>query len=817
MDGGHLLGYANGKYEIDPLYAYGCRYDYYDGLGAVYPSVFMQNWVLPGQECPRDTPSVGSFNDGDKSQDLNGRLWCAYRDPTIDLNCPISKPILAGVAQKVLSESDYAGAGAHALELKREYRSYWIEGASVAAPKSSGRAAGWIHSFGASISQQIEARAWPLRRVTRPNGKVTSFYSLGNSWVNYEAVRDTLTELKSANGLTTGWTYKVFEDDSTETYSATGKLLSIKQRNGWTTTLTYSDSSTPVANYLSGSTVAQPGLLISVKNHFGRELKFVYNAAGQFVQLLPPGAVKDGAVNTAQAPIRYSYDTAGNLATVTWQDGNVKRYHYEDSRFASALTGVTDEAGVRIRTYAYDAQGRAISSEQAGGAERYTFNYLSNGQTTVTAPDTSTRTYTFQNTGGVIRPTAVTAPCPLCGSTAASTQYDASGNVTKRVEHDGTVNFFTYDAKGRETEKATFPASYATSATRPALNLATQVISTQWHATWNLPTKIAEPGKITAFTYANANATTGMGAGNLTGRSETQTTDATGAAKFTAAQAAGTPIKSTGWSYNTTSSLPTTIVERETAFGGTTAVEKGRWTLAHNNKGDPTKITDVTNSKAVSLTSYDIAGRLLQSADENQVVAIFNYNARGLSTSVSYGSQLSSFEYTQFGAIKKFKFGTGYEMEYFYDASQNFLSTTEAGVLPWGNAASSVTKTAGSIPSSSNAMNIAGASTAAVAAGLVLPYAFVQPSVIAASGGRIIYPPWYKPSPAPDPLTATVCVPSSPPPPVPRGPSPGESCRNLLQTCWAAASKVKSITAYSICIAAYAGCLLGEAGGGGTP
>jgi hypothetical protein len=32
---------------------------------------------------------------------------------------------------------------------------------------------------------------------------------------------------------------------------------------------------------------------------------------------------------------------------IVWQDGRVRRYHHEDSRCPQAVTGLTDEAGVR--------------------------------------------------------------------------------------------------------------------------------------------------------------------------------------------------------------------------------------------------------------------------------------------------------------------------------------------------------------------------------------------------------------------------------------------------------------------------------------
>jgi hypothetical protein len=116
--------------------------------------------------------------------------------------------------------------------------------------------------------------------------------------------------------------------------------------------------------------------------------------------------------------------------------------------------------------------------------------------------------------------------------------------------------FTAYDSKGRETERATFAASFSSATTRPALSNASKVVSTKWHATFNLPTQVAEPNNLTTNTY-NAK-------GMPSGQSWTATTDATGAAKFNALKTGST--YATGWGYNA-NSLATSIVTRETAAG----------------------------------------------------------------------------------------------------------------------------------------------------------------------------------------------------------------------------------------------------------
>jgi YD repeat-containing protein len=149
------------------------------------------------------------------------------------------------------------------------------------------------------------------------------------------------------------------------------------------------------------------------------------------------------------------------------------------------------------------------------------------------------------------------------------------------------------------------------------------VVSTKWHATWNLPTQVAEPNKTTANTY-NAK-------GMLTGHSWTATTDATGAAKFTAVKTGST--YATGWSYSA-SNLATTIVTKETAAGAPTAVETGRWTATYAANGDLTRVTDVTGGNRIGrATTYDAQGRLVQATTIYGDAMSFVYSPRGFVTS----------------------------------------------------------------------------------------------------------------------------------------------------------------------------------------
>jgi hypothetical protein len=229
----------------------------------------------------------------------------------------------------------------------------------------------------------------------------------------------------------------------------------------------------------------------------------------------------------------------------------------------------------------------------------------------------------------------------------------------RRTQYKRTVTFTAYDNKGRETERATFPASFSTATTRPALANASKVVSTKWHATFNLPTQVAEPNKLTTNTY-NAK-------GMPTGQSWTATTDATGAAKFNALKTGST--YATGWGYNA-NSLATSIVTRETAAGATVAVETGRWTLAYAGNGDVTRVTYVTDNNIVGrATQYDVHGRLLTGTTPSGSVSMA-FDLRGRLTSYTAGTLTMRFQWTRFGEVQRID-GPGTDVVvYEYDAAQ---------------------------------------------------------------------------------------------------------------------------------------------------
>jgi YD repeat-containing protein len=602
-----------------------------------------QGWATPNQQCPQlngQHATGGWYDSADDSEVPGGRLWCGYTLPVEEECCPVGNPVLPGTGTRINRETDYQGSGAEPLLIQRYYRSQWADGLNGGMNPSPDLGPGWKLSVHAQISKiRPGERRTSTLHVLRPDGRIQVFYGSGNPRIwKSNSNRDSLTE------LSTGWRIKNFADDSVENYNTAGKLISTVARNGATTKLAYDAA----------------GRISTVTNSFGRKLTFTYDSNGRPLTLVAPG----GETTT------YGYDASGNLATVAWPGGAQRRYHYEDARYPGALTGVTDEMGVRIGTYEYDNNGRIAATQRANGTERITFTYAADGQgrpsSQVTTPN-SYLNYTFQDSGGVRRPIAVSTTAngdPNVGNISAATVYAGSQNEpTKQVALDGTTTFTAYDSKGRPTERATFPASFQTATTRPALANATRVVSTQWHATWNLPLQQAEPNRITAYTYDSK--------GNLTGLSTSATTDNTGAAKFTAVKTG--PTTATGWGYDA-KSLNTSVVE---TVGG---VETGRWLLTYNTLGDVTSIKDVPRNRTATMTQYDAHGRMLTGTTDLGTSLALTYSPRGDITREARNGQSVDFTYNPVGNLLKVRTPNGQTIDYVLDANQKLIDVKLNGV-----------------------------------------------------------------------------------------------------------------------------------------
>lgn len=588
--------------------------------------------VQPEYSCPSNAALTGSTCACNSGYTQSGSACVstpAQAETAVGQEAPAgmctAKPIIPATGEETFSHSDYTDTGPHALSLNRSYRSRWSVSGAAGFVANPGLGRSWAHNH----NDALQVLANTSATLIQGNGN-TSAFTWNASTSTWTAATGTST-LTPTTSPVSGYLLKLAEDDSRWQFDAAGKLLTKTERNGWTTTYSY---------IASGNGAGQLG---SVTNAFGRSINFAYNAAGQLTSATMP----DGQV------VSYSFDSSARLITVGYPGNVSKTYLYEDTRWPQSVTGIVDERGIRLATVVYDAQGRAVESGYAGGADYYKVAYPATTAWTsaqITDPLGTTRNYSYGTTLGKLTVTGADKPSGSGGADAASRVQNASGLIDSETDFAGVLTMYTWDSTRR------LPLSTTQAAGRPEAI----TTNTQWHATLRLPVLVTEPGRTTATSYDTV--------GNPL--SET-TTDTTGGASNGQA-------RTWAWTYLTTGGAANNLVATQTDPLGKV------WSFAYNPQGQRTSATNPLG-QATSYT-YDTAGRLASQtepgANGTNLVTSYTYDLRGRLTQVSAGGATGTMEstaytYTAAGQIASVTLPNGYAISYTYDAAQRLSAASD--------------------------------------------------------------------------------------------------------------------------------------------
>lgn len=438
--------------------------------------------------------------------------------------------------------------------------------------------------------------------LERENGKAFSFDINGKP----EAISATNPyELIIANG---GFIVK--NGSSTEKYDESGRLLSIISANGESLTLNYN-----LQNKLN-----------FVSNSRGQQLSFDYGDSAYLQQIKSNGI----------AIISYVYDK-GQPSKVNYIDNNSRQYLYEDSRNLFSLTGIVDESGQRFASWAYNEQGQAISSEHAGGVDKFTLNFGGDPAsgtrwTEETDPLGSVRRYQFKLVAGTWRLQAKDQPGGAgCSAASNNLFYDTNGNITSRTDFNGNKTTYVYDlARNLETSR-----------TEAAGTPLARTVSTEWHATWRLPLKVTEPGRATTFQYDDK--------ANLLNKAIT----------------ADGQTRRWSWTYADFGQVKTS-----TDPDGKTS------SYQYDAQGNLTALTNAAQ-QMTQFTRYDANGNPLEILSPDGIKSILTYDARNRLISRQVGAALSGFEYWPTGLLKQATLPSGLVINYLYDAAHRLSEITD--------------------------------------------------------------------------------------------------------------------------------------------
>ena len=223
--------------------------------------------------------------------------------------------------------------------------------------------------------------------------------------------------------------------------------------------------------------------------------------------------------------------------------------------------------------------------------------------------------------------------------------YDANGNISIRKDFNNRETRYSYDlARNLETSRT---EAYGTPKAR--------TITTQWHATFGLPTQIDEPNRRTMFTH-DAN-------GNVLTR--------------TVKDLSVTPNVSRTWTYTyngvgqvLTADGPRTDASDVTTYAYytcTTGYQCGQVQTVTNALGHVT-----------TYNTYNVHGQPLTITDPNGLITTLTYDARQRLISREAGGETTSFEYWPTGLLKKITLPDLSFIQYTYDAAHRLTQVSDS-------------------------------------------------------------------------------------------------------------------------------------------
>jgi RHS repeat-associated protein len=299
-----------------------------------------------------------------------------------------------------------------------------------------------------------------LINVTDPNGKITTY--------TYD----------SSNRLTK-ITNKVGQTIVQNTYNSENKVTTQIDNSGLTTSFNYDDTARQITQSDTLGRVNK--VLYDAETRIIKET----DALGNYIQYsyaansMLPSSVADKKNNITT----YTYDSRGNIASVTDPNGKTITNSYSNDDYTNLLKVLDGRYNpAKQTTFTYDSKGNLLEKKEDTLSTKNTYDSKGN-ILTITDALNKTHTYTRDNFGNVL---TLTDP----NNNVTTNTYDAIGRLTKTVDPDGKIVSFSYDNTNNILTKTE----------------GNNTISYVYDAQGRVQKSTAPNGAVTEFTY-NPNAT----------------------------------------------------------------------------------------------------------------------------------------------------------------------------------------------------------------------------------------------------------------------------------------------------------------------
>jgi RHS repeat-associated protein len=376
-------------------------------------------------------------------------------------------------------------------------------------------------------------------------------------------------------------------------------------------------------------TIARNGLIHST----GKNVEFVRDGQGRVTAVVMPNGSR----------IRYGYNAAGDLETVTDELGAVTRYRY-DARHN--LVQIIDPSGRTPTRQEYDEKGKLVALVYPDGTR------------VAMDSDTAARVEVVRDRLGNVE----------------IMEYDTLGNVTRRTDKRGARWTYTYDAQGRKTAE-TDPDGNTSFIAYDAIGYQNRVTNPLGHATrleydaaGELLRQTEPGGAVTAYTYdERGNRLTETDPdGNVT----RFTYDAKGL-MLTKTDALGRVWR---WTYD---NFGNTLTETEPSG----RVRTNTYDASFNRLTETTTWTGPDGPTTLTTRyTYDARNRIVATEDPLGGVMRVEYDTRGFKTAeIDAEGRRTTLEYDSLGNLVRKLFADGTAESYAYDAENRRISTTDRG------------------------------------------------------------------------------------------------------------------------------------------
>jgi len=615
--------------------------------------------------CP-ESP-IYLFNTRTNTDPVNLEFSCIGTTPEIEpcKDCDAKgNPIHPGTGQKLQVETDYVSPSG-GLKFERSYRSTNGLFTSVATTTFTdntllGITGGCLQGTFTDPTGKIHSYCFPYigngtqtYRLFTPEGRYIMFSGPANAVVAKADANIKVSQRTNASG-DNEWVI-LREDDSVEVYSTKGLLQRTTSLGGSPDIVySYSDATTPV------SIAPRAGLLIQMTDQGGRHLDFTWDSSARMQTMTNP----EGGL------YQYGYDANSNLTSITYPDNSQRQYHYNEAAYINngepcpnaaglpnALTGITDENGVRYAFFKYECDGRAVSTEHIDGIDKYSFIYTGNVDTAVATTETdplgTVRTRKYAQLLSIVQPVSVTQPAPDGkGTVTSSISYDANGNIISRTDFNGITTTYSYD----------LTRNLETSRTEAAGTAEARTISIDWHPQYRLPLSITELGLKTSYRYDAK--------GNITQKTLTDLVTKT------------TRQWNTSYTYSATGQIiskledgPRTDVKDLTRYDyyGENA------TCTEIPLGCRGQLKQVTNplGHTTSISGYNASGAPLTIIDPNGLETHLTYDARQRVAAVDMGGERTVYTYDPAGQLIRITLANGATLDYHYDNAHRLIQVND--------------------------------------------------------------------------------------------------------------------------------------------